>query len=112
MKRHCALDDLLAFNYNTGAGEILFGETSGKKVQTDTRQFGSTLMQTMQVGNFCDLDTLKTNFLNKIIGWNIKLVCRTVCVTNNKNKEVVIFTVSSYQYLLLSSRRNLTCPYK
>ena len=65
MKRHCAfLDDLLAFNLNTGAGEILFGETSGKKVYNDNCPLGSTLMQTMfeEVGSFCDLDTLKTNF--------------------------------------------------
>ena len=67
MKRRCAfLDDLPAFNYNTGAGEILFDETAGKKVKTDTRQLGSTLMQTMleEVGNFCDPD-IKRNWGDK-----------------------------------------------
>ena len=63
-RRYAFLDDLLALNYNTGAGEILFGETSGKKVKTDTRQLGSTLLQTMleEVGRFSDLDTVKINF--------------------------------------------------
>ena len=67
MKRRCAfLDNLPAFNYNAGAGEILVDETSGKEVKTDTHQLGSTLMQIMleEVGNFCD-PALKRNWGDK-----------------------------------------------
>ena len=58
MKRRCYfLDNLAAFNYNTGVGEVVYDETSGKELKkTDTRKLGSTLMQTMleEVGHFCD----------------------------------------------------------
>lgn len=63
MKRRCAfLDNLPAFNYNTGAGEYYKSET-GQKMVTDTRQLGSTLMETMlkEVADFCDPD-IKENW--------------------------------------------------
>ena len=56
MKRRCAfLDKCPAFNYNTGHGEY-FEDASGKKMASDTRQLGSTLMSTMvqEVADFCD----------------------------------------------------------
>ena len=59
MKRRCGfLDNLPAFNYNSGAGEYI---SAGKR--TDTRQLGSTLMRTMisEVGDFCD-PTIKENW--------------------------------------------------
>ena len=52
MKRRCTfLDNLPAFNYNTGYGEYI-----GERQKTDTRHLGSTLMQTMlkEVTDFCD----------------------------------------------------------
>ena len=61
MKRRCDfLENNPAFNYNTGAGEILIDE-HGKKVKTDTRQLGSTIMRTMleEVSDFCDPDRKK-----------------------------------------------------
>lgn len=66
MKRRCSfLDDLPAFNYNTGVGEVMEGE-DGKPVRTDTRHLGSTLMRTMleEVGNFCD-PAIKRNWTEK-----------------------------------------------
>ena len=66
MKRRCDfLEDNPAFNYNTGAGELLTDEL-GKKYKTDTRQLGSTIMQTMieEVSNFCDPD-IKKNWSSK-----------------------------------------------
>ena len=56
MKRRCAfLDQLPAFNYNSGYGEY-YTDPSGKKMASDTRQLGSTLMSTMlqEVVDFCD----------------------------------------------------------
>ena len=56
MNRRCGfLDTLPAFNFNTGAGEYLIDE-EGKRVRTDTKQLGSTLMTTMlrEVEDFCD----------------------------------------------------------
>ena len=56
MNRRCGfLDSLPAFNFNTGAGEYLKDE-EGKRVRTDTKQLGSTLMATMlrEVEDFCD----------------------------------------------------------
>ena len=56
MNRRCSfLDDLPAFNYNTGVGESIKGE-DGKQSFTDTRHLGSILMNTMlkEVENFCD----------------------------------------------------------
>ena len=64
MNRRCGfLDNLPAFNYNTGVGEYLkdqkgnyITDKKGKRVCTDTRQLGSTLMTTMlrEVEDFCD----------------------------------------------------------
>ena len=56
MKRRCHfLDNCPSFNYNSGVGELQVDE-SGKKTPTNTKQLGSTLMQTMlmEVGDFCD----------------------------------------------------------
>ena len=56
MNRRCGfLDNLPAFNYNTGVGEYITDE-KGKWVCTDTKQLGSTLMMTMlrEVEDFCD----------------------------------------------------------
>ena len=56
MERRCKfLDTLPAFNFNTGAGEYLLDERN-KRVCTNTRQLGSTLMKTMlkEVHDFCD----------------------------------------------------------
>ena len=63
MKRRCAfLDNLPAFNFNSGYGEYIINEY-GKRVTTDTRQLGSTLMNTMlnEVSDFCDPD-IKENW--------------------------------------------------
>ena len=56
MKRRCCfLDNLPAFNYNTGKGKHITDD-QGKRVHSDTRQLGSTLMTTMlrEVEDFCD----------------------------------------------------------
>lgn len=66
MKRRCDfLETNPAFNYNTGAGEVITDE-HGRKVKTDTRHLGSTIMQTMieEVGNFCD-PGIKQNWASK-----------------------------------------------
>ena len=63
MRTRCAfLDNLPSFKYNSGFGEYVVDE-QGKKVITDTRQLGSTLMSTMlkEVCDFCDPD-IKTNW--------------------------------------------------
>ena len=55
MKRRCTfLDNLPAFNYNTGYGEYIV--VDGKRQRTDTHHLGSTLMETMlkEVKGFCD----------------------------------------------------------
>ena len=57
MRRRCAfLDQLPAFNYNNGYGEYFIDPFTGKKKLSDTRQLGSTLMDTMlqEVVDFCD----------------------------------------------------------
>ena len=43
-----------AFNYNTGVGEYI--KTGGTRRRSDTKQLGSTLMETMlkEVADFCD----------------------------------------------------------
>lgn len=48
------LDNLPAFNYNSGMGEVL--EVKGRRKETDTRQLGSTVMQAMlkEVADFVD----------------------------------------------------------
>ena len=59
MNRRCNfLDSLSAFNFNMGQGEYVI-DTKGKRIRTDTRKLGSTLMTTMlkEVMEFCDLDT-------------------------------------------------------
>ena len=56
MERRCSfLDNLPAFNYNTGGGEC-FTDEHGELVYTDTKRLGSTLMTTMlkEVEDFCD----------------------------------------------------------
>lgn len=66
MKRRCEfLDNLPAFNYNTGVGEIMESD-DGEKIRTDTRHLGSTLMKTMlsEVTNFCDSE-IKKNWTDK-----------------------------------------------
>jgi len=65
MKCRCSfLDNLPAFNNNTGEGEYFITE-QGKRVPTDTRQLGSTLMTTMlrEVEYFCDPGIKKNWFL-------------------------------------------------
>ena len=62
MNRRCSfLDSLPGFNFNMGLGEY-FGSWE-KRVCTDTRQLGSTLMTTMirEVEDFCDPD-IKENW--------------------------------------------------
>ena len=52
MNRRCRfLDELPGYNYNIGAGEVLYNEK-----RSDTRKLGSTIMETMlaEVENFCD----------------------------------------------------------
>ena len=66
MKRRCSfLDELPAFNFNTGVGEVIEGE-DGKTTQTDTRHLGSTLMTAMleEVESFCD-PAIKKNWTEK-----------------------------------------------
>ena len=56
MNRRCSfLDTFSMFNLNMGEGEYVTDE-HGKKVPTDTKQLGSTLMDTMlkEVAEFCD----------------------------------------------------------
>ena len=63
MKRRCEfLDNLPAFNYNTGAGEFILDKHYQQLGMTDTRQLGSTLMRAMlkEVSDFCD-PTIKAN---------------------------------------------------
>ena len=63
MKRRCEfLDNLPAFNYNTGGGEYTIDE-QGKRILTNTQRLGSTLMRTMlkEVGDFCD-PAIKANW--------------------------------------------------
>jgi len=49
-----------AFNYNTGAGEYI--KIGGTRRRSDTRQLGSTLMETMlrEVADFCDPEIKET----------------------------------------------------
>ena len=59
MNRRCVfLDSLFAFNFNMGQGEYVT-DNQGRKMHTDTRNLGSTLMTTMlkEVEEFCDLAT-------------------------------------------------------
>ena len=58
------LDNLPAFNYNRGAGEYIV--VNGRRVQTDTRELGSTLVQMMlkEVEDFCD-PNIKDNWSHK-----------------------------------------------
>ena len=55
MERRCRfLDNMPAFNYNTGVGEYI--QTGAKSYRTDTKKLGSTLLETMlkEVADFCD----------------------------------------------------------
>ena len=55
MERRCRfLDNMPAFNYNTGGGEYI--KTGGSRRRTNTKELGSTLMETMlkEVADFCD----------------------------------------------------------
>ena len=71
MNRRCVfLDNLPAFNYNTGRGEYLKDQEGkyitdmwGKQVCSDTKQLGSTLMETMlrEVEDFYD-PAIKNNW--------------------------------------------------
>ena len=66
MVRRCYfLDNLPAFNYNAGVGELIKGE-DGRLTPTNTEHLGSTLMSTMleEVGNFCD-PAIKMNWTRK-----------------------------------------------
>ena len=67
MERRCKfLDNLPAFNYNTGAGEYMKDKQSETKIVTNTKQLGSTLMRTMldEVSDFCD-PAIKDNWSKK-----------------------------------------------
>ena len=58
MERRCRfLDNMPAFNYNTGVGEYI---ANGHR--SDTKQLGSTLMETMlrEVADFCDPEIKKS----------------------------------------------------
>lgn len=58
MKRRCHfLDNLPAYNYNTGGTEMITN-SKGKKVANNTHQLGSTLMRSFlkEVEEFCDPD--------------------------------------------------------
>ncbi|CAI8052619.1 E3 ubiquitin-protein ligase rnf213-alpha [Geodia barretti] len=66
MKRRCAfLDVIPAFNFNTGAGEYYDDPETRQKEVSNTRQLGSTLMETMlkEAEDFCSL--VKQNWLNE-----------------------------------------------
>jgi hypothetical protein len=66
MKRRCAfLDVIPAFNFNTGAGEYYDDPETKQKEVSNTRQLGSTLMETMlkEAEDFCSL--VKHNWLNE-----------------------------------------------
>ena len=66
MKRRCAfLDAIPAFNFNTGAGEYYDDPETRQKEVSNTRQLGSTLMETMlkEAEDFCSL--VKQNWLNE-----------------------------------------------
>ena len=57
MERRCRfLDNMPAFNYNTGVGEYI--KTGETHYRTDTKQLGSTLVETMlrEVADFCNPD--------------------------------------------------------
>ena len=86
MKRRCAfLDQLPAFNYNTGVGEYFNDPATGKRVASDTRELGSTLMSTMlqEVMDFCNPE-IKEN-------WSLKA-----------HQQVEHLCSSLYQFSLLS----------
>ena len=56
MIRRCGfLETLPAFNYNRGVGEYIINERE-EWVRTDTKQLGSTLMNTMlrEIEDFCN----------------------------------------------------------
>ena len=86
MKRRCAfLDNLPAFNYNSGYGEYQRNER-GVMMPTDTRKLGSTLMETMlkEVSDFCD-PAIKEN-------WSLK-----------PHQQVLLTSLTSFTVALISS---------
>ena len=93
MKRRCDfLDQLPAFNYNTGVGEYLVDEF-GNKMQTNTKSLGSTLMHTMlrEVSDFCD-PSIKEN-------WSLKAhqqVCMCACMCGCTYVRMYVFTMYIY----------------
>ncbi len=58
------LDNLPAFNYNSGVGEYII--VNGNRMRTDTSELGSTLVQMMlqEVEDFCD-PTIKDDWSHK-----------------------------------------------
>ena len=89
MKRRCAfLDQLPAFNYNTGYGEYFVEPLTGKKKLSDTRQLGSTLMETMlqEVKDFCDPE-IKEN-------WSLKAHQQVYILVNRLSQKLTITSIS------------------
>ena len=93
MKRRCSfLDDMPAFNYNTGVGEVIKGQ-DGKNIPTDTRCLGSTLMSTMleEVENFCGLAFIDN--------WT-ETSCQRVCMGNIFSVLVLCSSSNSFSQLI------------
>ena len=88
MKRRCEfLDCLPAFNYNNGAGVYKTNEL-GMKYTTNTKQLGSTLMNTMlkEVSDFCD-PSIKEN-------WSLKAHQQVVSVSLLMSHDVTVLFIS------------------
>ena len=93
MKRRCGfLDCLPAYNFNTGAGEYIT-DKQGKKMITDTRQLGSTLMTTMlrEVEDFCD-PTIKESWSLKPHQQVLTTATTTKTITTTAANSVKIIT--------------------
>ena len=81
MMRRCHfLDNLPAYNYNTGGTEMIT-TAKGKKLPNNTRQLGSTLMKSFlkEVAEFCDPDG-QTDWSKKPHEQVEDTVCLCVCV--------------------------------
>ena len=79
MERRCRfLDNMPAFNYNTGVGEWI--KTDETRRRSDTRHLGSTLMKTMlrEVADFCD-SNIKESWTQK---GHQQVACVGVFLTN------------------------------
>ena len=106
MKRRCSfLDNLPAFNFNSGYGEYQLNE-QGNRVATDTSKLGSTLMGTMlkEVGDFCD-PAIKEN-------WSLKP--HQQVIPSIEYKLILAALIDSEQMLLsieaqLCTRRECKC---